>query len=199
MSVLALIGSPSENSRTAALVDVALRYLNAYGFNTEVVTPFSLPAEDLLYGRFNSLAVQQFLQQVQQSHGLIVATPVYKAAYSGALKTLLDLIPERGLHNKVVLPIATGGTAAHMLAVDYALKPVLTALKAGEILPGVFAIDKQITRPSQAGELVGLESELTQRLDLALDQFVEQLHRRFPRPLEDAWLSERVRDARVSV
>ncbi|MCS5931537.1 hypothetical protein LNQ03_06255 [Klebsiella pneumoniae subsp. pneumoniae] len=37
----------------------------------------------------------------------------------------------------MVLPLATGGTIAHMLAVDYALKPVLNALKAQEILHGV--------------------------------------------------------------
>jgi hypothetical protein len=58
---------------------------------------------------------------------------VYKASFSGALKTLLDLFPERALEGKVVLPFATGGTIAHMLAVDYALKPVLSALKAQEI------------------------------------------------------------------
>ncbi|SQC64268.1 FMN reductase [Klebsiella pneumoniae] len=34
-----------------------------------------------------------------------------------------------------MLPLATGGTIAHMLAVDYALKPVLNALKAQEIPP----------------------------------------------------------------
>jgi FMN reductase len=32
-----------------------------------------------------------------------------------------------------------------MLAVDYALKPVLNALKAQEILHGVFADDSQVT------------------------------------------------------
>jgi NAD(P)H-dependent FMN reductase len=43
-----------------------------------------------------------------------------------------------------VLPLATGGTVAHLLAVDYALKPVLNALKAQEILHGVFADDSQV-------------------------------------------------------
>ncbi len=63
--------------------------------------------------------------------------------FSGALKTLLDLLPERALEGKIVLPLATGGTIAHMLAVDYALKPVLNALKAQEILHGVFADDSR--------------------------------------------------------
>ncbi|MGA0423628.1 NAD(P)H-dependent oxidoreductase [Escherichia coli] len=71
-----------------------------------------------------------FTEQLQQADGLIVATPAPNAACSGALKTLLDLLPERALQGKVVLPLATGGTVAHLLAVDYALKPVLSALKA---------------------------------------------------------------------
>lgn len=44
----------------------------------------------------------------------------------------------------MVLPLATGGTVAHLLAVDYALKPVLSTLKAQEILHGVFADDSQV-------------------------------------------------------
>ncbi len=43
-----------------------------------------------------------------------------------------------------MLPLATGGTVAHLLAVNYALKPVLKALKAQEILHGVFADDSQV-------------------------------------------------------
>lgn len=40
---------------------------------------------------------------------VILATPVYKAAYSGLLKTFLDLLPQGGLRDKVVLPIARNG------------------------------------------------------------------------------------------
>ena len=55
----------------------------------------------------------------------MVATPVYKAAYSGLLKVLLDLLPQTALKEKTVLPLATGGSPHHMLALDYALRPVL--------------------------------------------------------------------------
>lgn len=99
--------------------------VEVYHWNLQNFVP-----EDLLYARFDSPALKTFTEQLQQADGLIVATPVYKAAYSGALKTLLDLLPERALQGKVVLPLATGGTVAHLLAVDYALKPVLSTLKA---------------------------------------------------------------------
>ena len=61
---------------------------------------------------------------------MVVSTPVYKAAYSGVLKVFLDLLPQFGLAGKVVLPLVTGGTASHVLAIDYALRPVLLALGA---------------------------------------------------------------------
>jgi FMN reductase len=101
--------------------------------------------EDLLYARFDNPALQTLNEQLAGADGLIIATPVYKASFSGALKTLLDLLPERALEGKIVLPLATGGNHAHMLAVDYASKPVLNALKAQEILHGVFADDSQVT------------------------------------------------------
>lgn len=130
--------------------------------------------EDLLYARFDNPALHALNEQLAGADGLIIATPVYKASFSGALKTLLDLLPERALEGKIVLPLATGGTIAHMLAVDYALKPVLNALKAQEILHGVFADDSQVTdyqhKPQFTPNLQG-------RLDLALETFWQALHR----------------------
>ncbi len=144
MRVITLAGSPRFPSRSSSLLEYAREKLNGldvevYHWNLQNFAP-----EDLLYARFDSPALKTFTEQLQQADGLIVATPVYKAAYSGALKTLLDLLPERALQGKVVLPLATGGTVAHLLAVDYALKPVLSALKAQEILHGVFADDSQV-------------------------------------------------------
>lgn len=71
----------------------------------------------------------------------MVATLVYKAAYSGLLNVFLDLLPQTALKHKTVLPLATGGSLHHMLALDYALGPVLQSLSAQHILPGVYATD----------------------------------------------------------
>jgi FMN reductase len=80
----------------------------------------------------------------------VVATPVYKASFSGLLKTLLDLLPQRALAGKVVFPLATGGTLAHVLVLDYALRPVLTALGSPVIVQGHFLLDHTITHPRWA-------------------------------------------------
>ncbi|WP_258055424.1 NAD(P)-binding domain-containing protein, partial [Pseudomonas aeruginosa] len=63
-----------------------------------------------------------------------------KVAEAAAAKGLLALVPDRAREHQGVLPFATGGSSAHMRAVDYALKPVLAALKAQEVLHGVFAV-----------------------------------------------------------
>lgn len=142
-------GSPRIPSRSAALLALAQHWLEARDIDVSPWNLYDFAAEDLLYARFDSSALKRFGEQLAAADGLIVATPVYKASFSGALKTLLDLLPERALEHKVVLPLATGGTQAHMLAVDYALKPVLSALKAQEILHGVFADDSQVTLDGQ--------------------------------------------------
>jgi FMN reductase len=74
-----------------------------------------------------------------------------------------------------VLPLATGGTVAHLLAVDYALKPVLNALKAQEILHGVFADDSQVIDYQHKPHFT---PNLQTRLDNALETFWQALHRR---------------------
>jgi FMN reductase len=175
MRVVTLAGSPRYPSRSSALLEYARERLSALDVEVCHWHLHNFVPEDLLYARFESPALQALIEQLADADGLIVATPVYKASFSGALKTLLDLLPERALEGKVVLPVATGGTVAHMLAVDYALKPVLNALKAQEILHGVFADDSQIIdyqhKPS-------FTPNLQSRLDASLETFWQALHRR---------------------
>jgi FMN reductase len=66
-----------------------------------------------------------------------------------------------------------------MLAVDYALKPVLNALKAQEVLHGVFADDSQITHYDRQPELSPV---LRDRINESIDTFWSALARRH-RPL----------------
>ena len=76
---------------------------------------------------------------------VVIITPIYKAAYSGLLKTFLDARPPSALRGKVVLPIAVGGSAAHVLAIDYAFRPVLNSLDSLHVVEGLFLLDKQVT------------------------------------------------------
>ncbi|AMB86623.1 NAD(P)H-dependent FMN reductase [Pseudomonas agarici] len=197
MLVVTLGGSPSQRSRSGVLLDHAKRWLNQQGIEVVSYQIRDFNAEDLLHARFGSPQIVDLLQQIENADGLVIATPVYKASFSGALKSLLDLLPERALSHKVVLPMATGGSIAHMLAVDYALKPVLAALKAQEMLHGIFAEDSQIAygEGSAQAQLLPI---LEQRLIEALEQFHSALARR-PKPLDPALLNDRLLSARWSI
>ena len=197
MLVVTLGGSPSQRSRSGVLLDHAKRWLNQQGVEVVSYQVRDFPAEDLLHARFDSPKIIDLLQQIENADGLVIATPVYKASFSGALKTVLDLLPERALSHKVVLPIATGGSIAHMLAVDYALKPVLSALKAQEMLHGIFAEDSQIAYAEGSAQ-AQLVPVLEHRLHEALETLYSAMARR-PKPLDPHVLNDRLLTARWSI
>ena len=197
MRVITLAGSPRYPSRSSALLEYARETLTAADIEVCHWHLQNFAPEDLLYARFDNPALQTLNEQLAGADGLIIATPVYKASFSGALKTLLDLLPERALEGKIVLPLATGGTIAHMLAVDYALKPVLSALKAQELLHGIFAEDSQIAYAEGSAQ-AQLVPVLEQRLHEALETFYSAMARR-PKPLDPNVLNERLLSARWSI
>jgi len=197
MLVVSLAGSPSQRSRSAVLLDIAGDWLQQRGVEVVRYGVHDFDAADLLHARFDSEAVQRLQATVASADGLVVGTPVYKASLTGALKVLLDLLPERALAHKVVLPLASGGSPAHLLAVDYALKPVLAALKAQEMLPGVFAVDKQISY-AEGDAPARLDDELVERLDESVEQLLAALARR-PAPIDPKLLNDRLINARWSI
>jgi FMN reductase len=171
MPDIALIsGSTSTTSRTAAILQDMQRQLTARGLTTAMISVLDFPAEDLLYARYDSPVFAHAKSQIASAGGIVVATPIYKASYSGALKTLLDILPQLALRGKTVLPVATGGSLAHLLAIDYALKPVLSALGATDLLQGIYAVDDQ-AKVSPTGEL-WLSDDLRARVDASLVQLI---------------------------
>ena len=60
----------------------------------------------------------------------VIASPVYKASYTGLLKAFLDLYPSDGLLGVVTVPLVTSGSAAHALAGEVHLRPLLVELGA---------------------------------------------------------------------
>ncbi|MFB7897007.1 NADPH-dependent FMN reductase [Streptomyces xiamenensis] len=171
--ILAVSASPTRESRTAALVQHAIDRLSLTGFDAGHLVLRELPAEELLGIRRPGAVLRSALEDVAVADGLIVATPVYKAAYTGLLKTFLDLLPQSGLAGKTVLPLATGGGCAHVLAIDYALRPVLTALRARHVVGGCYQLEDDIARRPDGSAQIRPEAEL--RLFDAIDDFIEAL------------------------
>jgi FMN reductase len=170
--VLLINGSPTPISRSAALLDHASRALQTAGLEVRSASILDFSAEDLVQARYGSPGFADFIQEVAAAAALVVSTPVYKASYSGGLKALLDILPQDALLGKAVLPLATAGTISHLLAIDYALKPVLSVLGAREIEQGVFAVDQQFEKTA-SGYVLG--SELVERLDRNLDVLISRL------------------------
>lgn len=162
MSKIVIInGTNSHSSRVTAIQQYIIENFQ----NVTAIEVFNLPAFDLITANVNSVEIKQANDLVEKADIVVVLTPVYKAAYSGILKTYLDLLPQKGLQNKHIIPIAVGGTQHHLLAIDYALKPVLSALGATSISQGVFIIDKQIERTSQG---IHIPDEIKERINKQL-------------------------------
>ena len=172
MSVLLIAGSPSERSRTAALLEATGQRLETRGVQVKRLRVRDLNPQALLLADFGHPSVLAAQELVAQASVLVVATPVYKAAYSGILKVFLDLLPQTALKGKTVLPLATGGSPHHMLALDYALRPVLQSLGAKNILPGIYATDVQVIVTPEGGYQVA--EDIGARLDEAVDTLVAE-------------------------
>ncbi|WP_217144462.1 NADPH-dependent FMN reductase [Streptomyces sp. AC627_RSS907] len=171
-TVLALAGSPSGTSRTAVLAEHTAAGLRARGHRTHVLALRDLPAAPLLTADTHDASLARAVSLVAEADALVVATPIYKAAYSGLLKTFLDLLPQHAFTGKPVLPLATGGSPAHVLALDYALRPVLTALGA-QVCQGRFVLDRHITTAPDGARTLDLDDE--RQLAHILDQFARAL------------------------
>ncbi|MFT4268805.1 MAG: NADPH-dependent FMN reductase [Xenophilus sp.] len=160
--VLLIAGSPSAPSRSTVLLDVVADRLALRDIETRLLEVRELPPAALLAADVSQPAISRALDDLAAAPAVVVATPVFKAAYSGLLKVFLDLLPQGALKGKAVLPLATGGSPHHMLALDYALRPVLQSLGARHILPGLYASDVQVALTPEGAHQ--LQVELFDRL-----------------------------------
>jgi FMN reductase len=60
-----------------------------------------------------------------EADAVLIASPVYRGSFTGALKNLLDLAPVDALRSKPIGIVAMGATLHHYLGVDWHLRAVL--------------------------------------------------------------------------
>ncbi|WP_426115526.1 NADPH-dependent FMN reductase [Massilia sp. PWRC2] len=173
MSVLLIGGSPAPTSSGARLLHHIGERLASHGHQCSRLQVRDLPAGALLHADFADPAIVRALALVAAADAVVVATPVYKAAYSGILKAFLDLLPQDGLEGKLVLPIATGGSQSHMLALDYALRPVLASLSARFILPSIYTTSDQLRWHAEHG--LSLDEAIAVRVARGVEQLSSEL------------------------
>ena len=173
MTILLLAGSPSAPSRSTRLLHYAGERLAFLGHRTDHLKVRDLPATALLQADFGNAGLAAAQALVADADALVIATPVYKAAYSGVLKAFLDLLPQDGLKGKLVLPLATGGSQSHMLALDYALRPVLASLAPRQILPSIYATSEQLPWRPEHGLVPA--AAIAPRIDAGIEQLIHAL------------------------
>ncbi|WP_330281512.1 NADPH-dependent FMN reductase [Streptomyces sp. NBC_00588] len=178
-AVLSVSGSPSPTSRTTRLLRHLDERLRRQGHEVTPLEVRTLPADALLGANVRHPAIAAAADLFARADGVVIGTPVYKAAYSGLLKSLLDLLPQYALAGKTVLPLATGGSQAHVLAIDYALRPVLSSMGASHIVSGWFTLDRDIARedgvPVLAPAVAGALEQVTDHFSAALGGRVDPL------------------------
>ncbi|MGW7661706.1 NAD(P)H-dependent oxidoreductase, partial [Streptomyces sp. NPDC054756] len=122
-TILSVSGSPSATSRTARLLRHLDERLRGHGHEVVPLDVRTLPAEPLLTADFHHPAIVEATALFERADGVVIGTPVYKAAYSGLLKSLLDLLPQYALTGKSGRARAPGGRPAPGRALPNARRP----------------------------------------------------------------------------
>lgn len=174
MAVIATIAaSPSARSRTDAVLARAASRLTGRGHHIAPIALRDLPAEPLLGARSDDPALAAALATVAASDAIVIATPVYQAAYSGLLKVFLDLMAPPLLRGKDILPLATGGTPANVLSLDHSLRPVLEAIGADHVVRGRVVLSSAISTDQTGRRVLGPDAIAS--VDAVTDTFAERV------------------------
>ncbi|MFD9735928.1 NADPH-dependent FMN reductase [Umezawaea sp. NPDC059074] len=133
-----LVGNPRPASRTLnaalALREAVKRVLP--GSRDGAVVDAADLAQDLFAP--GSTKVKDALASLELSNVLVIASPTYKATYTGLLKSVLDQAPGGWLKGKTAIPLQVAASDRHALAVELHLRPVLVELGAHIPGPGLF-------------------------------------------------------------
>lgn len=170
-TVTIIAGGHKLDSRLTGILQFAVDYLGKKNVAVHIIQVHQLPSEALITADFMNKDIIEARQKVDQSNGVIVLSPVFQASYSGIIKTFLDLLPQKSLRNKAILPLMLGGTIAHLLVMDYALKPVLANLGATNLLTGAYVTDNQIAKKDNQNYVLDIDSET--RITNQLEQLLE--------------------------
>ncbi|NQW86106.1 MULTISPECIES: FMN reductase [unclassified Frigoribacterium] len=191
------LGQPSSTRLLAdRLVEATTRDLVGRGsfVEVEVVELRDLAHEvtDAMLTGFAPPALAEALENVRSADGVIAVTPVFSSSYSGLFKSFVDVMDHKALTGTPVLIGATGGTARHSLALEYAVRPLFAYLQAVVVPTSVFAASEDwgegdgtsTTLPERVTRAAGEFAELVARHEGALDDpfaavvpFDEQLRR----------------------
>jgi FMN reductase len=145
-----LIGNPRPGSRTAAasgrLTNALCASLAQDGTTVSAtdVVDLSLLGRHLLDPDADPEPVRRATAAVLGARLLVVASPTFKATYSGLLKVFLDALPQRALTGVVAVPVMLAAKGSHRYAVETYLRPLLVELGAAVPVNGVSVVESEL-------------------------------------------------------
>ena len=171
-------GSPSPNSKSRRLLTQAGLALERIGIDVVQVDLHRLRAAALL-GREQDRDIAAGIAQIAAARIVVASSPVYRATYSGLLKVFFDLLPQAALDGKVGIPILTGGSTGHLLALDHGMRPLFASVGATVVSNGVYGCDAQFK-----GGIP--DTELVDRVERSVDDAVRLSRALLPSAVESA-------------
>jgi FMN reductase len=139
VSIVVVVGNPKPRSRTYQAAHLVAEELA--GRPAELSFDLADLGGALL--DWSDSSVTDLVAAVQASDLAVVASPTYKATYTGLLKLFLDRIPGGALAGVTAVPLMLGGHWRHALAADLLLKPVLVELGATCPTRGLFLLESE--------------------------------------------------------
>jgi FMN reductase len=144
MTAAVVVGNPKPASRT---LDAATRVAERLaGRPADLVLDLVELGPGLL--GWGDEAVGRAVEQVKQAGWVVVASPTYKATYTGLLKLFLDQFAAGSLSGVVAFPLMLGGAWSHALAPEVFLKPVLVELGASCPVSGLYLLETDYESPA---------------------------------------------------
>ncbi|HEY8282239.1 MAG TPA: FMN reductase [Leifsonia sp.] len=167
LKVVAVSGSLHTPSKTTALVK---EILASYG--REVVVDAHVIAVNEIGPDFAGAlrrdelpaSVEEELRRIENADLLVVASPVYRASFTGLFKHLFDFVGQYALVDTPVLLAATGGSDRHALIIEHQFRPLFGFFQALTLPIGIYANDSDFTN----GAVTSLD--LQERIDLAVSR-----------------------------
>jgi len=136
-----IAGSPRGTSRSRAILARIENALVSRGWQPTLIDLSTLPADALL-GRRTDPTVVAALDTLKRAALVVAATPVYRATYTGLLKTFFDLLRPDDLAGVRAVAIATGAAPTHDIAISEGLVPLLHSVGA-RVVASLYATETE--------------------------------------------------------
>jgi FMN reductase len=144
VAITGIVGNPRPESRTHRISRALVAGLVAAAGSEAVAGEVDLAALGPRVFDRTDPDTAAALELVGAADVLVVASPTYKATYSGLLKVFLDHLGTGALGGTPAVPIMLGGAPDHRLAVDVHLAPLLLELGASTPVRGVFVLEREV-------------------------------------------------------